>query len=646
MDHIIRIEGLIGLAVTAESVRLQLQGAPQGARIVARINSDGGSVSEAVAIYNELHDWPGGVDTEVHGWALSSASLVLQAGRRRRVYPTSLVMVHAPWIDRGGNAAELRRNADVLEQVQQSMRGAYTARGIKASQLEAWFDGQDHWFTADEAAKAGLVDEIVTATQDAAALSRQAFASCRFPLPEHITERLITMTASSGAANGGNTPNADAIRAEAIRAEGERRAGVRAKFAMGLVGERATDPVLMALRQQCEDDPTCTPMAAGQKLLAALAADITPAAGAYYVREHVANGRDGERMAEFRAACTDALVMRAGLVEAEPHPAARTVKGLSVVAMAERILSMRGETTAGLSPAELIKAGLSTSDFPSLLSGTANKSLRVGYESAPATFRGWTGERELPNFKPGTLVMLSEAPSLLKVLEGAEYTFGKLDDSGSTFQIATFGRILNLTRQALINDDTSAFTALPAAWGASAVRLEADLVYAQLTGNPVLGDGVTLFHATHGNTTGTATLDLTNLGAARAAMRKQKGIQGLEFVDVQPRFLLVPVAMETAAEQLLASLVDPSKSNDTPNVEWVRGLQLVADPRLDADSATRWYLSASPRQVEGVIRAYLMGETRPYLEENDQFTIDAISYKARHDTAAGVVDYRALYRVG
>ena len=127
-------------------------------------------------------------------------------------------------------------------------------------------------------------------------------------------------------------------------------------------------------------------------------------------------------------------------------------------------------------------------------------------------------------------------------------------------------------------------------------------------------------------------------------MRSQRGLDGIGYFDPQPRFLIVPVYLETLAESLLASLVDPSKNNDATNPAWVRGLTLVADPRLDAASTTAWYLATDPNQVETVIRAYLAGSERPYLEEDDAFIRDVISHKARLDVGAGVIDYRGLYK--
>ena len=107
----------------------------------------------------------------------------------------------------------------------------------------------------------------------------------------------------------------------------------------------------------------------------------------------------------------------------------------------------------------------------------------------------------------------------------------------------------------------------------------------------------------------------------------------------------MPVAIETTCEQLLHSLLDPGKAvASTANVEWVRNLTLIADPRLDAVSATAWYLASDPSQTEGIVRAYLQGESRPYLEESLEFNRDSMATKARLDVGVGVVDFRGLYK--
>lgn len=635
--------GIFGVDITADGLRAQLAAVPTATPLVAQINSEGGAVGEATAVYNLLRSWPGGVTVEIVGWALSAATMVAMAGRPIRAHETSMLMVHSPWTDRGGNEQMLRQSADTLAAVAAGMRMAYARTKQPEAVISGWLDGQDHWFTAQQAAELGLIDEVISAGARAAAPVN--VYACRHQIPSPILERLIAMPAPTqqpAAPATGLPINADAIRAEGMRIEAQRRDDIDAHFSM-LAHRTDVRAQLDALQIQCHRDQAITAAIAGQRILAVLAHGVSSAAGG---GAYIDTGFDNSRMADFKAAARDVLMQRAGIKVADPHPGVKDLQRLSMVAIVERMHSMAGISTREMSKSDIIAKGMSTADFPSLLSSVAGKSMRSGYATAPATFTGWTGERDVPDFKPQTLVALSEAPSLQRVVELGEYTFGALSDSASTFKIETYGRILMISRQALVNDDLSAFTNIPAAFGNSARRLEADMVYAQLTGNPVLVDGITLFHASHGNLNpagGAPTVSI--LGEARAAMRKQKDVAGLQYIDPQPRFLIVPVALETQCEQLLASLLDPSKAiPSTANVEWVRGLTLVADPRLDAASSTAWYLAADPQQVEGIVRAYLQGEDRPHLEENAEFNRDAMSTKARLDIAAGVIDFRGLYK--
>ncbi|MBB3179739.1 ClpP-like prohead protease/major capsid protein fusion protein [Variovorax sp. Sphag1AA] len=628
MTNSIQIFADIGGSLTAELIAQQLASSDRSRPLDVAINSEGGSVADAIAIYNLLRAWPAGVEVSIIGWALSAATIIAMAGRVIRIHEASLMMVHAPMVAASGNARDLRQSASVLEQVAATMRTAYGRTGQKPEAIDSWLSGDDHWFTAQEALAAGLVDEIIAA--DALAAAPINVFACRHAVPPIIKERIQAMTTAT------QTP--EEIRAAAVRAEGERRTGIRASFAHFM----ASDGVAELLRV-CEDDPSVTVQAAGQRLLAHIARGASPVAGRYVPPMDVLPTGDS-RISDFKAAAVDALLIRSGIRIAKPHPQAADLRRMSVVGMAERVLSMHGRSSASMSRDEVIRAALSTSDFPLLLGNLASTALRTGYLQAPATHAGWTGEREVPDFRPRTLAMLSASPSLLKVPEGAEYKYGSFSESAESFKVETFGRLVSFTRQALVNDDLDALTSTPSTLGAAARRLEADMVYAKLVSNPAMSDGKALFHADHGNLASSgAALSVDSLGLARAAMRKQKGLAG-EFIDPQPRYLIVPVALETKAEQLLNSTVDPSKSNNTENLEWVRRLVLVADPRLDAASETAWYLAAEPRQVEGIVRAYLEGEARPFLDQQEGWSRDTMEYKGRLDIGVGVVDYRGLYR--
>lgn len=397
------------------------------------------------------------------------------------------------------------------------------------------------------------------------------------------------------------------------------------------------------LRDRCLGDPDCSLEIARERILNALAnrdaeTVITSRGADFY-------SQGEQRTHDFAEACQQSLQIRSGLRIANPLSQVRDVERMDLCTMAESFLNMAGKRTRGLDRASLFRAAMGATDFPLLLANTAGKSLQLGYQNEATTHQIWTGEKEVQNFKPQSFVKLSEAPGLLEVQEHEEYKHGVFGEAAETFSVKTYGRIFTITRQALINDDLGAMTNLPAAFGSSARRLEADQVYAKLTGAPVMSDGKALFHVDHNNLAATgAVLSVASLGAARAAMRRQKGIQGASYIDPQPRFLIVPVGLESTAEALLSSMVLYGATNNTDNLAWIRNLTLVADPRLDDVSATAWYLAASPAQIDHIVRAYLAGQGRPYYEQNLEFESDGLAIKSRLDFGVGVIDYRGLFR--
>lgn len=600
----------------------------QVSEILVLINSPGGSVRDGVAIYNVLASHSAKIIVEITGWACSVASYIAMAGNIVRMAENSLMMIHNPWIDAAGDAESLRLTADLLDKTKQSMINGYAVKSGKSPDEIAQIMAAETWFSADEALAAGFIDEITGGANIVAAFDPRKY----YEIPSHLKGISMPTQATQLTQSNQNNPEIQAFVAE----DKQRRQDIRAAFSRwdGYEG-------ISAMRQQCEDDVSCTVATAKLKLLDALGARSIPIAGNYSV--DVGGGYD-HRTRDLMAAATDAFLIRSGLRVDSPSPAARDLERVGVVGMAERFLSMRGQSTRDMGRNQIIKAALSTSDFPELLGNTFGKAMRIGYENEPGTHAVWTAEREVPDFKKQSLIALSEAPGLLEVAEGAEYKSGYFGEAAEGFSVKTYGRVLDITRQALINDDLSAFTRMPAAFGSSSRRLEADMVYGRLVGAQHMSDGKPLFHANHGNLgVAPATLTASALSAGRAAMRRQMGVGGNGYIDPQPRFLIVPVALETQAEQLLSEIVVPTVAADA-SVSWIRNLQVVADPRLDADSETAWYLAASPMQIDTIVRAYLAGQPRPYYEERDEFIRDVLQIKSRHDFGVGVIDYRGLYK--
>jgi hypothetical protein len=327
---------------------------------------------------------------------------------------------------------------------------------------------------------------------------------------------------------------------------------------------------------------------------------------------------------------------------------AKQFAGYSLRELARERLEAKGIRTRGMSIVEICNRTFeSGSDLPNIVLDAANKSLRQAYDAAPRTHEMWARQATAPDFKNINRIVLSGAPSLLKVLPGEEIKRGAVTDGKETYQLGTYARILGINRATIINDDMQAFTRLPALAARSASDLECDTVYAILTANANLADGVALFAtATHVNLSGSSdVISVTSLGAGRAGMRAQKGLEGRP-INVNPRYLIVPVAKETLAEQYTSADFVSAKSSDINPFRTGRpsALTVVPEPRLDATSATAWYLAADPSQIDTVEYAYLEGQPGVYLESRMGWDIDGMELKVRLDFAAKALDYRGLWK--
>lgn len=330
-----------------------------------------------------------------------------------------------------------------------------------------------------------------------------------------------------------------------------------------------------------------------------------------------------------------ALVSRA--TGAETSAEARELRGLSLVELARRF-SGAGDSVSAARAVDMAltqRSGMhSTSDFAAVLGNTVARTLRNAYEGAQRTFIPFTRTVELTDFRPVTRVALGDAPKLEKVAEGAEFTHGTIGETGESYALASYGRIVSVTRQAIINDDLGAFTRLPAMYGARAAELEADLVYGVLSGNGQMSDGKALFHAAHGNVM-TGGLDVDGLSKVRALGRKQTGIDGAK-INVSFVTLIVHPDDETAAEKILGSIAPTAAGEFNP---FVGRMQIVADPRVPEG---HWFAAASPNLVDTIELGFLSGARGLQTFTRDGWEVDGVEVKARLDVGAKAIDWRGL----
>ncbi|MCF1711033.1 Mu-like prophage major head subunit gpT family protein [Tabrizicola sp. J26] len=346
-----------------------------------------------------------------------------------------------------------------------------------------------------------------------------------------------------------------------------------------------------------------------------------------------------------RDAVANALLHRYSPTLFPLEDAARQYRGMTLLELARESLGNAGVNTRGLSRDEVATRALhSTSDFPEILSAVTNKTLRQAYDAYPRTFALFCRQVLATDFKSMHRVQLGEAPQLLEVGESGEFKRGTLGESKESYKVKTYGRVVAITRQVLINDDLDAFTRIPAMYGNSIAQLESDVVWGIITANPAMADGNALFHTTHKNLAGTgAALDVASVGAARAAMALQTGLDKKTVLNIRPAFLIVPAALELKAEQLVAQNLVPADSAKVVP-QSIRTLSPISEPRLDAASATAWYLAASPNQIDTIEYAYLEGQQGAYIETRNGFDVDGVEIKCRLDFGAKAIDWRGLYK--
>ena len=160
-------EEVIRSETSANTFRDELAAHPEVSQINIYINSQGGSVIEGTAIYNQLKRHPAHKTVYVDGFACSIASVIAMAGDEVVMPRNTMMMLHNMWMVVQGNAAELRKAADDLDKMNEAGRAAYLQKaGDKLTpEMIAQMEDDETWLTAHECMEYGLADRL--AEQDA-----------------------------------------------------------------------------------------------------------------------------------------------------------------------------------------------------------------------------------------------------------------------------------------------------------------------------------------------------------------------------------------------------------------------------------------------------------------------------------------------
>lgn len=313
---------------------------------------------------------------------------------------------------------------------------------------------------------------------------------------------------------------------------------------------------------------------------------------------------------------------------------------LAMPEILERVTGQRGR------PGELLQRAMSTSDFPTLYSGAAQRFLRETYEASPVGTRMIARRRQSADLRDISLLGLSDFPSLKLLRAGGEIEQGTFDDRGGSYRVEEYARMVHFTRRAILNDDLSAIQTAFETIGRAVALLEDSLAITALTtstnGAAVLEDNVALFHANHANSTTATTLSVTSLAEATQKLRDMKAPGTNTRLNLAPRWLLVPSALEFLALQFTAEIQAVQASAVNP---FGSGAPLELRVIVDANlTGTACYVCCDPSSPATALEI-CEGPASPMVETEADFERTGARTRVVADRGLAARDFRGICRI-
>lgn len=363
---------------------------------------------------------------------------------------------------------------------------------------------------------------------------------------------------------------------------------------------------------------------------------------------------------KFRAAASDALLLRAGLNVEKPADGARDLRGMSLrdlyieASSADergRYMRMSADDLYDYAQRDFANP---TAAFPAILDDAINKSIKEGYNKAAATFDAWAREGSLKDFKKTDHYYIAgSAGEFLEVPENGELKAdSRTDTKLPQRQLKTYGRQFSLTRQAFINDDIDLITGLPSRYSKAAKKTINKQCYQILVNSPAIYDGVKLFDKTHGNiiTTGTG-VTMESVQAMMLALQSQTDQEG-EVIVIRPATIVVPVGMAFEMYALFNSPTINTEGNTqavNPLYRYAKSIDIVEDATINVlcgglGNTMPWFLIGNKDDVDFIQVDYLNGNKTPIIRRAEQIGKLSISWDIYLDWGITVLDYRGAVK--
>jgi len=461
-----------------------------------------------------------------------------------------------------------------------------------------------------------------------------AIRSHQPPAPKPLQEP--TMSAPA-------TPDAAAIRA-AVEAENKRVTTIQSRAAALGLGDDVIKPLV--------DDTTITVEAAAVRMLDAVASQqekqrLTPTPGLQFV------GDAGDKR---REALEDVIELKLGL----RHDLSDRARSLGLLnlrmdTIAHEVLRGSGMEPKGFTvPAEVFKrsvmhhmrsmGGIQTSaTLPSLLENVANKALIKPFTGQAASYERVSRRQDLPDFKAQSVVLMNTFPDLEEIPEGDDVKYGVLTDGADTWRLASYGKGVKLSFQAMINDDLSGIQQVIQTAPTAVYAKRAALFWAMLTANSGAGQNVrgAVMISTGRKNAGTAGALAVGTVNELIQLLMQQNLPGstTQFLQQVATHIILPAHYAQIWQQISQPYYVPTSAANA-KTQLLMSLEVLALPQLGISGNKPFYVLAAENTP--FVHGTLQGQPGPMMEQETDFDSGGIKMKVVDHFGCKAVDYHGI----
>ena len=353
-----------------------------------------------------------------------------------------------------------------------------------------------------------------------------------------------------------------------------------------------------------------------------------------------------------------ALALRAGISEdrlvkemgEQVVEAGYKERNLSLKDVMTEAVKASGKTVSRGFTNDTIKAAFST-NVPGILGNVLNKRLQESFKKyEPVAFK-LASIADINDFKESEIYSIADSGDLEVVGADSKLADSKLIEGKGTNKLETYGKIIQLTRQQIMNDDLGSFLKTADILGNRCAKTIDKLFFTKLMSNPNFTDGKSLFSEDHNNLLdGSDTaLSIEAVKNAIAQFLKQTDIAGDSIGEMPTHLVVAPEIYMLAREICESQYVVTGNTKITAQLNAVAGImEPVVSPYLSNASITgasskAWYMFSN--NVPALEIGFLNGNRTPTVEQADcDFEYLGLRYRCFYDLGVGVADYRGVLK--